>query len=98
MAEVCATAPDIPTVAESLPGFEATSWFAVFAPAGTPKDVVARVNAELQRVFKLPDVQAKMRSLGLDVAVSTPEELARYQAGEIAKWAKVVKDSGARAD
>ena len=93
-----AAAPDVPTVAETVPGFEATTWFAVFAPAGTPAPVVAKVNAELQRVFKLPDVADKLKALGLEPWVSSPEELARYQASEITKWAKVVKDSGAKAD
>ncbi len=93
-----AAAPDVPTVAETVPGFEATTWFAMFAPAGTPKDVVARLNAEMQRVYKLPDVAEKMKTLGLEPWISTPEELAKYQATEITKWAKVVKDSGAKAD
>jgi tripartite-type tricarboxylate transporter receptor subunit TctC len=55
-------APDVPTVAETVPGFEATTWFAVFAPAGTPRDIVLKVNAEMQRVFNLPDVQDKLKS------------------------------------
>ena len=93
-----AAAPDVPTVAETVPGFEATTWFAMFAPAGTPKDIVARLNAEMQRVYKLPDVAEKMKTLGLEPWISTPEELAKYQATEITKWAKVVKDSGAKAD
>ena len=93
-----AAAPDVPTVAETVPGFEATSWFAVFAPAGTPKEVVARLNAELKRVFTLPEVTDKLKTLGLEPWISTPEELTRFQAGEITKWAKVVKDSGAKAD
>ena len=88
----------MPTVAESVPGFEATTWFAVFAPAGTPKDIIAKVNAEMKRVFALPDVQDKLKALGLDAWISTPDELARLQATEITKWAKVVKDSGAKAD
>lgn len=91
-------APDIPTVAESVPGFEATTWFAVFAPAGTPKELVARLNAEMKRVYGLPDVVEKMKSLGLEPWISSPEELTQFQAGEITKWAKVVKDSGAKAD
>ncbi len=93
-----AAAPEIPTVAESLPGFEATTWFAMFAPAGTPRDVVAKLNAELRRVYALPDVAEKLKSLGLEAWISSPEELAQFQAAEITKWAKVVKDSGAKAD
>jgi len=91
-------APDVPTVAETVPGFEATTWFALFAPAGTPRDVVLKLNAEVQRVFKLPDVADKLKGLGLEPWLSTPEELGAYQAREIIKWAKVVKDSGAKAD
>ena len=93
------SAPDVPTIAEQgLPGFEATAWFAIYAPAGVAKDVVTRLNGEIGRIYKLPDVQEKLRTLGLDLILSSPDELAKYQAGEIAKWAKVVKDSGAKAD
>lgn len=91
-------APDIPTVAESLPGFEATTWFALFAPAGTPRPIIDRLHAETVRIFKLPEVQERLQKLGLEPVISSPEELARYQAGEIVKWSKVVKDSGASAD
>ena len=91
-------APDVPTVAETVPGFEATTWFALFAPAGTPRDVVMKLNAEVQRVFKMPDVADRLKGLGLEPWLSTPEELGAYQGREIIKWAKVVKDSGAKAD
>jgi tripartite-type tricarboxylate transporter receptor subunit TctC len=59
---------------------------------------VARINAEMQRVYKLPDVAEKLKALGLETWISTPDELAKYQATEMTKWAKVVKDSGAKAD
>jgi tripartite-type tricarboxylate transporter receptor subunit TctC len=93
-----AAAPDIPTVAESLPGFEATTWFAMFAPANTPKPVVDRLNAEIVRVFKLPEVAERLKTLGLDAVLSSSDELGKYQATEIVKWAKVVKESGAKAE
>jgi tripartite-type tricarboxylate transporter receptor subunit TctC len=91
-------APDVPTVAESLPGFEAITWFAMFAPANTPKPVIDRLNAEVLRVFKLPEVAERLKTLGLEAVLSSPDELAKYQATEIVKWAKVVKESGAKAE
>ena len=91
--------PTIPTIAESgLPGFEASSWFALLAPAGLPKDVQARINAETARVLNLPDVREKMALLGIDLAPGSPEALAGLIQKETAKWAGVVKDSGAKLD
>lgn len=92
-------APNIPTLAEQgLPGFEATSWFALLASPGLPRDVQMRINAEAQRVMNLPDVREKLAGLGLEVATGTPEALAQVIDREIVKWAKVVKESGAKPD
>ena len=94
-----AAAPNIPTIAESgLPGFEASSWFALMAPANLPKDMQIRINAETTRVLALPDVRDRLAQLGLDVAPGTPESLAIYIQKETNKWAKVVKESGAKLD
>jgi tripartite-type tricarboxylate transporter receptor subunit TctC len=94
-----AAAPDIPTLAEQgLPGFEAVSWFALFAPAGTPRPVVEKLQGEVKRILFSPDIARRLGEIGLEPSGSTPDELAAYQRSEIVKWAKVVKDSGAKAD
>ena len=92
-------APEIPTIAEQgLPGFEAVSWFALFAPAGTPRPVVDKLQQEVKKILALPEIGKRLAEAGLEAVGSTPEELAAYQRTEIAKWAKVVKDSGAKVD
>ena len=92
-------APDIPTLAEAgLPGFEAVSWFALFAPANTPRPIVDKLQAEVSKILKSPDISKRLLDLGLEPAGGTPEELAAYQKSEIAKWSKVVKDSGAKVE
>jgi tripartite-type tricarboxylate transporter receptor subunit TctC len=93
-----ASAPEIPTVAETIPGFEAVTWFAMFAPAGTPRAAIDRLHQEVLRVYRLPDVQERLHKLGLDAVLGTPEQLASYQAAEISKWGDVVRKSGARAE
>jgi len=94
-----AAAPDIPTLAEQgLPGFDAVSWFALFAPANTPRPIVDKLQAEVKRMFDTPEIAKRLGEAGLKPVASTPDELAAYQRAEIAKWAKVVKDSGAKAD
>ena len=92
-------APDIPTIAEAgLPGFEATSWFALFGPAGMPREVQMRINQEVARVLALPDVKEKLATMGLDPHPGTPDALMAIVQSETAKWAKVVKASGAKPD
>jgi tripartite-type tricarboxylate transporter receptor subunit TctC len=89
--------PDVPTIAESgFPGFEATAWYGVHAPARTPKAIVARLNSEFVKALKLPDVRERLSSLGFEISGSTPEFYGNYIKSEIKKWAKVVKASGAR--
>jgi len=92
-------APEIPTIAEQgLPGFEAVSWFALFAPAGTPKSFIDRLQAEVKKILAAPEVAKRLAEIGLEPVASTPEELAAYQRAEIVKWAKVVKESGAKVE
>jgi tripartite-type tricarboxylate transporter receptor subunit TctC len=94
-----AAAPDIPTIAEQgLPGFEAVSWFALFAPANTPAPIVEKLQAEVSRILKSPEISKRLLEIGLEPGGGTPADLAAYQKSEITKWAKVVKDSGASAE
>jgi tripartite-type tricarboxylate transporter receptor subunit TctC len=87
--------PDVPTLSESgVPGFEAFTWFAVYVPAGTPREIVQRLHAQLGQIFKQPETVERLTGLGAEVAMSTPDELARFQASEAAKWAGVIKRAG----
>jgi tripartite-type tricarboxylate transporter receptor subunit TctC len=91
--------PDVPTIAEAgVPGYEATSWFGLFAVAGTPKPVLDKLHAALAKVLNQPDVKKKIADQGGDVVVETPEQFAAFIKAETAKWGKVVKESGATAD
>lgn len=91
--------PDVPTLAESgVPGFDVSSWQALYLPAGTPPAIVAKLNAEVQKIVAQPDVKAKMESLGLEYAPNTPAQFTEFQKAEQARWAKVIKDGNVKPD
>ena len=91
--------PAVPTVAESgLPGYDVNSWYGVFAPPALSKELVARINADVVAVLGAADLKERLVSLGAEPQPMTPDEFGRFVRGDIAKWAKVVKESGARVD
>jgi tripartite-type tricarboxylate transporter receptor subunit TctC len=90
--------PDLPTVAESIPGYEVSAWFGIFAPAGVPQPVVQRLNAEFVKALQQPDLRQRLASQGAEPLTSTPDEFAAYLRAEIDKWARVVKAAGMKAD
>lgn len=90
--------PNMPTIGETIPGFGATSWYGVFAPAGTPKEIVARIHAEIAKALGAKDLQDKMAAQGAEPAANTPEQFAALIREELPKWAAAVKASGARVD
>lgn len=97
-AERSRAAAELPTVAETLPGFEVNNWIGLFAPAGTPAPIVQRWNAEVLRIMQLAEIQARLPVEGARFAPNSPEQFAQFVKREIAKWASVVKASGARVD
>jgi tripartite-type tricarboxylate transporter receptor subunit TctC len=91
--------PEVPTVSEAaLPGFEVTSWYGVFGPAGLPADIVAKLNSEIGSAVTAAEVKERLAALGAEPSVKSPDQFGRYVRQEITKWAKVVKDSGAKAE
>jgi tripartite-type tricarboxylate transporter receptor subunit TctC len=86
--------PDVPPMAEFIPEFEATSWHGLFAPAGTPPEIVEKVSQEVQRIMQQPEVQERLRSVGAEPVGSTPEEFVQHISAQQEKWAKVVEEAG----
>jgi tripartite-type tricarboxylate transporter receptor subunit TctC len=83
---------DVPTLAETYPGFDYSGWFAVLAPTGTPREAVQRFNADLNRVLAEPEIAQRLRDLGLTIEPGSPEALNQFLAAERTRWAKLVKD------
>ena len=94
-----AVAPEVPTISESgLAGYELENWYGVLAPAGTPREIVNKLNAEIVKILQTQDVKERLNSQGFEIRTSTPEQFAAYLKSEIVKWAKIVKESGAKVD
>ncbi|HEX3171641.1 MAG TPA: tripartite tricarboxylate transporter substrate binding protein [Burkholderiales bacterium] len=92
-------AEDIPTMSQAgVPGYDANAWFGVFAPTGTPDAVIARLQSEISRIVKVPEVRDRFLALGAEPVGNTPEQFAAFYRNEVLKWAKVVKESGAQID
>lgn len=91
--------PGVPTVSESgVPGYEINNWYGIFVPAGTPEDIIRRLNAAVIKAVQNPDVRAKLIAAGLEPMWSTPAEFSAYVRSETTKWGKIVRDSGATAE
>jgi tripartite-type tricarboxylate transporter receptor subunit TctC len=87
--------PDVPTIAEAgVPGFETTAWWAVFAPAGTPKEIITKLNTEIVKIMRSPEMKERSRQLDIEPIGSTPDQLAAFMKTEMAKWSRAVKFSG----
>jgi len=98
-AERSRLAPELPTMAEAgLPGFDISTWFGLLAPAGTPKDVIAKWNTEVTKILNSPDMRERLTALGAEAAPTTPEQFAAFIQREIPKYARIVKASGAKVD
>ncbi len=91
--------PDLPTVAEAgVPGYDLTIWLGFFAPAGTPREAIEKVNAALADVLRSPEMRDRLAQQGVDPIIDSPDEFSAYVNGELARWGKVVRDSGAKLD
>jgi tripartite-type tricarboxylate transporter receptor subunit TctC len=86
--------PDVPTIAESLPGFAVSNWIGLFAPVGTPPEIVARLNADIQKIMRSPDVEKRLEAEGAKFIPTTSESFGAFQRAEAAKWSKAIREAG----
>jgi tripartite-type tricarboxylate transporter receptor subunit TctC len=90
--------PDVPTISESgVPGYNVQSWYGVWMPRGTPKEIVTKISREIAEIFKLPDMRQRLETLGVEPTTSTPDEFAAFTVSEMARWSDLVKETGATA-
>lgn len=90
--------PDLPAISEQVPGYSATTWFGMWAPLGTPKEIIAELNQSIAKILKRPDVEERLRHDGMEAEPTTPEEFARFIEQDIGKWKKVVKVGNIKVD
>ncbi len=90
--------PEVPTIAEALPGYEVALWNAILVPAKTPADIVNKLNAAIVKVLSLPEVKARLAEQGSEPVGNSPAEFSQFIAGEVGKWKELVRISGAKID
>ena len=90
--------PDVPTVGETLPGYEVVNWFGMVVPAATPRDIVTRLNTETVKVLRMPDIRERLMANGAEPVGNTPDEFGAFMKSESAKWARVIKEANIRAE
>jgi len=88
--------PEVPPVADTLPGFEASSWYGVAAPGGTPRDIVVKLNQEIARRINTPDVRERVAGEGAEIVAGSPDQFGAFYRAEIEKWAKIIRAAGIR--
>jgi tripartite-type tricarboxylate transporter receptor subunit TctC len=97
-AKRAAALPEVPTVAESVPGYEFVTWHGVLAPRGTPREIVALLNGKLKDVLRSPELSARFAQMGLDVIASSPEEFSAHLKKELEKWGRVIRERQLRVE
>ena len=90
--------PDVPTVNETLAGYEVVNWFGIVVPAGTPREIIARLHSEIVKILRMPDISERLSAQGSDPVGSSPDEFGAFMRSETAKWARVIKEANIRAD
>lgn len=93
-----AAAPELPAIAETVPGYEASGWYAALGPAAMPRELIGKINNDMNRIMKMPDVMQRLAGDGVEAVGTTPDQFGTYLRSEISKWGKVVQASGAKAD